>query len=191
MMSLPAAAGAMAVSEIISSEAFGAITARETLLDVEVSGFADLDGEIARGGEIGGGYGRGALRDEVAGGSARGASNQKDRSWAGSGRGEIAAVHAQGEAVRGAGVDACGMQREDVCAGGDGYVCCGGLQRIIGTDGDDAERVWRGSGAGSGVDAVCVDCAARACERARGSLDLPYDRLIVCAEYRRGELLHR
>src|SRR5260370_27652274 len=38
MMSLPAAVGAAAVSEIISSEAFGAIMARETLLDVDVSG---------------------------------------------------------------------------------------------------------------------------------------------------------
>src|SRR6267154_239965 len=38
MMSLPAVVGAAAVSEIISSEAFGAIMARETLLDVEVSG---------------------------------------------------------------------------------------------------------------------------------------------------------
>src|ERR1700726_1254601 len=38
MMSLAAAEGAAAVSEIISSEAFGATTVRETLLDVVLSG---------------------------------------------------------------------------------------------------------------------------------------------------------
>src|SRR6266404_1700162 len=38
MMSLPVAEGAAAVSEITSSEGFGAMTARETLLDVELSG---------------------------------------------------------------------------------------------------------------------------------------------------------
>jgi hypothetical protein len=38
MMSLPTAVGAAAVREIVSSEAFGTITPRETLLDVDVSG---------------------------------------------------------------------------------------------------------------------------------------------------------
>jgi len=46
-----------------------------------------------------------------------------------------------------------------------------------------------GAAPGAVVDAVCVDCAARAGERARGSLDLPERQLIVGAEYGGGELL--
>src|SRR5260370_40490781 len=65
MMSLPAAVGAAAGSEIISSEAFGGIMAREKLLEVGGGGLGVLTEGIAGGRGSAAGSGRGAVWDAL------------------------------------------------------------------------------------------------------------------------------
>ena len=189
MMSFVVAEGAAPVREMISSEALGAATMRETLLEVVLPGLRTWTERLPA-----------VETSAVVTGAVHFVTELHM---------VVRAVRAISKTEPGPGVEAAKLPpstRRVKPLAAPAYTLAGcsarmfapvAMVRLAKPDCDGSSLlmatgggVRRWGGAGSGVDAAGVDCAARAWQGARGSLNLPDDGLIAGAEDGGGKLLY-